>query len=83
MSTHLWNLTRSIATGLLMAILLLIPFAGPFTVGLLLFPLEMTGLLHDAEVGFAWITFKSSKSFFEVPVEFRLPAGRSYAAMES
>jgi hypothetical protein len=41
-------------------------FCRPFTVGLLRFPLEMTGLLHDAEVGFAWITFKSSKSFFIV-----------------
>ena len=64
---------KSVVLGLLMAVLLLVPFLGPFTVGMLLIPLDLvpfdfvrqccqTG--DQVEVGFAWITLRSPKPFF-------------------
>lgn len=67
------TLIKSVGSGLLMALLLCIPFIGPFTVGLLLFPIcliphpfikqfcESSSYVH---FGFAWITLHSPAPFF-------------------
>jgi hypothetical protein len=64
---------KSVALGLLMAGLLLVPILGPFTVGLLLIPLGLvpfqfvrqcceTG--EKVEIGFGWITLHTLEPFF-------------------
>ncbi len=64
---------KSAALGLLMAGLLLVPFLGPFTVGLLLIPLGLVPLEFvrqccqtggQVEIGFAWITLRTTWPFF-------------------
>ena len=64
---------KSVALGLLMTGLLLVPFLGPFTVGLLLIPLGLvpfefvrqccqTG--DQVEIGYAWVTLHTPRPFF-------------------
>jgi len=56
-----------------MAVLLMLPFFGPFTVGLLLFPIcvvphpsvqQFCKSSEYVEFGFAWITIHSKAPFF-------------------
>jgi hypothetical protein len=72
-SSMLITLLKSIGAGFLMAVLLMLPFFGPFTVGLLLFPICLVPLPYVqqfcksseyVEFGFAWITIHSKAPFF-------------------
>jgi len=72
-SSMLITLLKSIWAGFLMAVLLMLPFFGPFTVGLLLFPICLVSLpevqqfcksSEYVEFGFAWITIHSKAPFF-------------------
>jgi hypothetical protein len=67
------TLLKSVAAGLLMATLLLIPFLGPFTVGLLLIPVcfiphdlvqQFCSTGDQVDFGFAWITLHTKAPFF-------------------
>jgi hypothetical protein len=67
------TLLKAIAAGFLMTVLLMLPFVGAFTVGLLLTPIclvphpfvqQFCRTSEYVDIGFAWITFHSNVPFF-------------------
>ena len=67
-----WRIVKALWNGLLMAVLLLSPIVGAFTVGLLLFPIcvfrvpflrQFCENSKYVEFGFAWITIRSWEPF--------------------